>query len=345
MIRHLLSRDKRILSEKYQKIMINKIKNGLHGASVAFAISMAIWVLLFAYSMSGKDSEVIFRFSFVWWFTGFSFIGRVFFLKIKNKHILWLAVLTLWAYISFMVGIRFIDIIDNTFMDQVATNSGEMPTFGFFIVLAILFFPVIVLFFTPFLLTKLIISFSNRTKIRQWHSWAIFVYIVSTLALFGKAFLDVVSVALLFVYLFSGIALSHFLSYSYKDRINSVFYKYLEYIYVLAAIIGVLSATAPVEKLYTQRISELEYRLSEGQKAFDEEECSSSHIENLTCYDFFDKESITKELENLRKDKPQKIAVSLLVMGYILLTISLTIKLLKISGELFGWYRKKKHNK
>lgn len=260
----------------------------------------------------------------------------------RKKRILLFLGIVIWIPISLILGFILTiyilpDIIEQP-LSYARAMYGDNDPIDWVLPTSILFF-LFVVPFLAFLAGLLVTTASNRWGVRRSHIWVLLAYLALTILLIAKASYNVIALPTIFGYFFVGMICSHFIARTYQDRISPFFYKYLEYIYAIAAIGGLLSASEPVERVYAQNISAIERRIAEAINADKSDECTGTWASDA-CLDYEKLDSLDAKLKDLKANKPQKIDSFLKIVGYLVLTLALNMKLLKISGELYRWHRK-----
>jgi MFS family permease len=267
-------------------------------------------------------------------------LANMIFKKLMEKqHFLLFLGIGIWIPTSLLLGFILTIYVLPDIVEQPLSNVDPNNDPIDWVLLLSVFFFLFVVPLLAFLTGMLVTITSKRFDVCKRHIGVLLAYLVITLMLIGKASYDVISLSMIFGYFFVGTVCSHFIAREYQNRIALNFYKYLEYIYVIAAIAGLLSASEPVENLYAQKISTIERRITDAIKEQKTDGCTGQVASNK-CLDFENQDALYAELKDLKAHKPQKIDSFLKIIGYLVLTIALNIKLIKISGELYSWHRK-----
>lgn len=260
--------------------------------------------------------------------------------SLTRKRVLLIFGFSLWIPIGSLLGL----LLAITIMPDIVTQpTSYRLTYGgndpadWVIPLSMMFcvfaIPVLV-YFT----VKLVSNSSLRWGIRRWHIVIFLSYLTLTAILIAKTSFDVISIPSIFAYLCLGTIFSHIFARAYKERISPLFYKYLEYIYVVAAIGGLLSAAEPLEWAYAKKIAAIEGKISEAESEKASGGCTGNWASD-TCLDYENIDSLRDEAKSLAASKPHKVSAFFKIIGYLILTVALNLKILKISGELFCWHR------
>lgn len=245
-----------------------------------------------------------------------------------------------WAPFGFFVGAYISHLIMPDILEQplsYAVIYGNYDPADHIIPLSMLAsifgIPLIALIFT-----KIVSRLSAWLHVSNAHLWLILTFIGITLGLVGGAATYAIPLYSYFAYLVCGTVLVHYLAYVYRARIPAVFYKYVEYVYVLVTVGGLWSASSVVDGLYMRNILSLEKRVYAAQQEALSTNCLAGWA-NEACLDYGKLEKLKDELRVLQKNRPKKLNSIYKAAGYFALAFALSLKLLKITGEIKRWHR------
>lgn len=177
----------------------------------------------------------------------------------------------------------------------------------------------------------------RRYEARRSYVWCLWFLANSFLFICLYSLLNAVPVYVAGVYLVASAVLLHYMCFKNRSIISPRLYKAVDYFLIAMAIGGYLLVSDPVEKTFVQERAELEQRIKMAEEA-DPQSCSQQGWLMLDCLEYYRLADLKKELASKVANTPTRLPLQLEVIGYLLLSLALALRLTKTSGEFFRWH-------